>query len=67
MKLMPGARMLGGSAVNVSLNSALSGIGLATASNLRELEDTGAGAAYTAMMRPLCWPRPASFLRVVSW
>ncbi len=49
MKLTLGAKMLGGSAINVSLILALSGIGLATVSYLRELQDTGAGAAYVAI------------------
>jgi methyl-accepting chemotaxis protein len=41
--------MLGGSAVNVALILALSGLALATVSNLRALQDTGAGAAYAAI------------------
>ncbi|HVI88987.1 MAG TPA: HAMP domain-containing methyl-accepting chemotaxis protein [Dongiaceae bacterium] len=49
MKLTLGTKMIGGSAVNILLVITLAGIGLATVSYLRTLQDEGAGAAYAAI------------------
>jgi methyl-accepting chemotaxis protein len=49
MKLTLSTKMLGGSAINISLVIALAGIGLATVSYLRDVQDEGAGAAYASI------------------
>lgn len=49
MKLTLGAKMIGGSAMNIIAVTALAGIGLATVSYLRVLQDNGASAAYAAI------------------